>query len=175
MPVKISPRSQERGPDGRADLAVAIAQRGFVGPGADVHVGARLAGGGHAVHGADRLSLHQDDALVAGTDRRQIGLGDDRLAKEGAEHLDQRVEVLVRRSHVEHARAAVAEERLEDDVAMPGAEVDDHVALGGDQRRRHQLREPRDEEFLGRVPHVDGVVDHEGPGWMCSRMWVAVM
>ena len=129
-----------------------------------MHVGACLAGGRHPVYGAHRLALHQDDALVAVADRRQIGLGDDRLAKECAEHLDERVEVLVLGPDVEHARAAVAEEGLEDDVAVLSAKIDDHVALGGDERRRHQLGEPCDEEFLRRVSHLGRIVDHQRLG-----------
>ena len=81
--------------------------------------------------------------------------------KKRAEHLQERVQVLVLRPDVEYARAAVAEERLEDDVAVPATEIDDHVALGGDQCRRHQFGKAGDEEFLRRVPHMDRVVDHQ--------------
>ena len=39
--------------------------------------------------------------------------------------------------------------------------VGDRGAVAGDQRRRRQLREFGDEQFLRRVPHVRRVVDDE--------------
>ena len=47
---------------------------------------------------------------------------------------------------------------------MAGAELRDSGAIVGDQGRRLQARELGDEQFLGRVAHLDRVVDHEGPG-----------
>ena len=37
-------------------------------------------------------------------------------------------------------------------------------AVGGDQRRRHQILEQRDEQFLRRVAHMGRIVDDQRPG-----------
>ena len=87
-----------------------------------MHVGARLALGRHAVDHAHRLAVDQDDALVALAHLGQVALGDHRLAAALGEHLQQRVEVLVVGPHAEHAGAAVAEQRLQDDVLVLVAE-----------------------------------------------------
>ena len=43
-------------------------------------------------------------------------------------------------AQAEHARAAIAVERLQDDVAMGAAEGGDLGRVAGDQRVRHELR-----------------------------------
>ncbi len=127
-------------------------------------IGARLALGGDAQHRADRLALDQDDALVADAHLRQVALHDQRLAIEQGEHLKKRVEVLVAGLDAEDAGAAIAEQRLDDDVAMLGAEGEDLVAIAGDQRRRHQPLEPRHKEFFRRIADARRVVDDQRGG-----------
>ena len=68
------------------------------------------------------LAVDQDDALVALAHLGHVALHHDRLAVELGEHLQQRVQVLVVRPDVEHAGAAVAEQRLDDDVPVLVAE-----------------------------------------------------
>jgi len=67
---------------------------------------------------ADRLAVDQDDALVALAHLRQVALGDHGLAAALGEHFQQRVKVLVVGPHAENAGAAVAEQRLQDDVLV---------------------------------------------------------
>src|SRR5882672_4114361 len=131
--------------DGVADLAVALAELGLHRFAADMHVGARLAFGRHAIDDADRLAVDQDDALVALAHLGKIALGDQRLAAALREHLEQRGEILVVGPDAEHARAAIAEQRLQDDVLVLGAEIAQGAWVGGDQRRRHDIVEVRDE------------------------------
>ena len=129
-----------------------------------MEVGARLALCRDAGDGAGRLAVDQDDALVALAHFRDVALDHHRLAVKLFEHLQERVQVLVLRRDVEDADAAVAVKRLDDDV-LPGlAELEDALAVRGDQGRRHEGGEIGDEQFLRRVPHMDGVVDHQGLG-----------
>ncbi len=60
------------------------------GAAADMHVGARLVFGRHAVDGADRLAIDEDDALVALAHLGQVALHDKGLAEALLEQLDQR-------------------------------------------------------------------------------------
>ena len=53
---------------------------------------------------------------------RQVALDDEGLAEGGGEDLEQRGEVLVALADPEHAGAAIAVERLDDDVAVLLAE-----------------------------------------------------
>ena len=113
----MKPRSLQRRPDAGADLALALGQLGLLGAAADMHVGARIVLGRHAVDGADRLAVDQDDALVALAHVLQIALDDEGLAEHLAEHFEQRGEVAVGLVQMEDAGAAIAVERLDDDVA----------------------------------------------------------
>ena len=131
MPTKIRPRSLQRRADRGADLAVARRQLDRLGPAADMHVGARLAGRRHAVDGADRLAVDQDDALVALPHVGQVALDDEGLAEGVLEDLEQRGEILVAAGDPEDAGAAIAVERLDDDVAMLLAEGEDLAAGRG--------------------------------------------
>ncbi len=81
-------------------------------------IGARLALGGHAIDAADRLAIDQDDALVALAHLRDIALHDDGFAIELGEHLEQRVEILIVALEPEDAGAAIAVERLDDDLLV---------------------------------------------------------
>ena len=78
--------------------------------------------GRHAVDGADGLAVDQDDALVALADLLQVALHDEGLAEHLGEHLQQRGQVAVGLVQMEDAGAAIAVERLDDDVAMGLAE-----------------------------------------------------
>ncbi len=93
-----------------------------------MHVGARLADRRHAVDDADRFAVDEDDALVALAHVGQVALHDEGLAEGALEHFEQRDEVLVAAGDAEDAGAAIAVERLDDDVAVLLAE-------GGDARR----------------------------------------
>ena len=99
-----------------------------LGAAADVHVGARFAFRGDAVEAGHRLAVDEDDALVALAHLGQVTLDHERLAEALLEQLDQRREVVVALLDEEHAGAAIAVERLDDDVAVLLAE-------GVDQRR----------------------------------------
>ena len=73
-------------------------------------------------------------------------------------------EILVILLHAEDADTAVAEQRLDDDVAELGAELGDRRAIPGDERRRHQVREMGDEQLLGRIADGGRVVHHQRLG-----------
>src|ERR1043166_548665 len=130
----------------------------------NMHVGARLAFSWHAVDGAGEFAVHQEDALVAFAHLRHIALHHEGLAIEGGEHFQHGAEILVVRPHAKHASAAIAVERLQDDVVMHGAEGRDLRAIRGDQGRRHQLLELGDEQFLRRIAHMERIVDHQRLG-----------
>ena len=84
------------------------------------------------------------------------------LAIELGEQLQQGVEVLILRLHMEHAGATIAEQRLDDDVFVAGAKGDDFVLVAGDQRRRHEVVEMGGVEFFRGVAHMNGIVHHQG-------------
>jgi hypothetical protein len=63
-----------------------------------------------------------------------------------------------------HARAAAAVERLQHDVAVPGAEVVDRLVVRRDQGRRLHAGEISDEQLLGCVAHLGRIVHHQGVG-----------
>ena len=67
-------------------------------------------------------------------------------------------------AHAEHGSAAVAVQRLDDDVLVLGAEALHVVGVARDQRRRHQVEEIEHEHLLGRVAHVGRIVDHQRLG-----------
>ena len=76
-------------------------------------------GGGHPVDGARKFSVDQDDALVALPHVRQIFLRDIGLMRKGlAEDFEQRCKILVAAPDAEHTNAAIAIERLDDDVLV---------------------------------------------------------
>jgi len=74
--------------------------------------------------------------LVALAHLRKVALGDHRLAAALGEHFEQRIEVLVVGPHAENAGAAIAEQRLQDDVLVLVAEGADGARIGADQGRR---------------------------------------
>ena len=176
MPVKSSPRRFELGPKPRADLLVARGQLGRRGDAADVHVGARLVGGRHAIDGAGHFAVDQDDALVAGAHLGPVLLHHEGLAEHGLEQLDQRVEVGVAGADAEHGGAAVAVERLQDDVLVLGAEGL-HVArgcrvtsVGGIRSRKSSTN-----TFSGALRTCAGSLTTRVLGWMRSSRCVVVM
>src|SRR3546814_12204256 len=57
--------------------------------------------------------------------------------------------------------AAVAVERLDDDLAVLGKEGARLLEAARHQRRRHELGKIEHEHLFGRVAHVRGVVDHQ--------------
>ncbi len=141
MPTKVRPSSRRRGPmAAQISRSRAVISGGFRAA-ADMHVGARLAGRRHPVDDAGRLALDQDDALVALAHLGQVALDDEGLAEGALEHFEQRDQVLVMAGDAEDAGAAVAVERLDDDVAVLLAEGGDAAAVAGDQGRRVELGE----------------------------------
>ena len=138
----------QRRADGFADLQVAAAEVRLLRLPADMHVGPGLALRRHAVCGAGRAAVNQDDALVAAAHLRQVALHDDRLAVEIGEEFQQGREVLVAGGDVKDPGAAVAEQRLHDDVPVLGAKSLHLRPAAGDQGRRHQLGKMGDEELL---------------------------
>ncbi len=129
-----------------------------------MHVGPAFSRRRDPVDGAGDFAVDQDDALIALAHVLQVGLDDDRLAEHLGEHLQQRIQVLVARRDVEHARPAVAVQRLDDDVLVFFPKGQDVLAVGRDQGRRHELGEAGDEQFLRRVAHLGRVVHHQGLG-----------
>src|SRR6185503_18017926 len=107
--------------------------------------------GRHAVDPADRFAIHQDDSLIALADFRNIALDHHRLAIEDGEHLEKGIEVLVVWPQAEDARATIAVERFEDEIAMLGPKCANLFAIGRNQRRRHDILEIRDEKLLRRI------------------------
>ena len=96
---------------------------------------------------ADRLAVNKNDALVALAHGRQIALGNQWFAKQLFEHFQQRRQVAVVDAQVEDAGAAVAEQRLDDDVPVLGPEFQDLVTVAADQGRRHQGDQSRKHLF----------------------------
>src|SRR5258708_15715851 len=112
----------QRRTDRRTDLAFAPGQSALHRGAADMQIGARLALGRHPQYRADRLALDEDDALVAGPHLGAINLHDQRPAIEQGGHLEQRLEILVFRAGAEAGGASIAEQGLDDDVTVLGAE-----------------------------------------------------
>src|SRR5260370_13549730 len=112
------PEPRQLGSYDLADLEVALGERTLHRLAANMHVGARLALGRHAVDDAGRLAVDQDDALVALAHLGQVALGDQGLAASLREQLEQRVQVLIVRLDAEHPRAAVTEQRLDGAVRL---------------------------------------------------------
>ncbi|MPL89853.1 hypothetical protein SDC9_35895 [bioreactor metagenome] len=129
-----------------------------------MHVRARLALGRHAVDRTDGLAIDQNDALVALHHGGHVFLHDQRLAADAGKELVQRGEIAVVRIEPEHAGAAVAVKRLQDDIAMARLEVADRGKVARDQRRRRQIREVQHQKLLGRVAHPERVVDDQRRG-----------
>jgi hypothetical protein len=117
----------------------------------------------------------QQDALVALADGRDELLGDHLLAADHGVQFQQGVEVGIVGQQPRHARTAAAVQRLEHDVAVPGAEVVDRLVVAGDQGRRLHAREVGDEQLFRRVAHLGRIVHHQVCGWTFSRKCVAVM
>src|SRR6516162_4491731 len=77
---KDQPLGTQGRPDRRADLAVAGAQRGSLGAGSDMEVGARLTLRGHPHDGTHGFAFDEDDALVTLPDLGDVALYHHRLA-----------------------------------------------------------------------------------------------
>ena len=120
--------------------------------------------GRNPVDDADWFAVDEDDALVALPDLGKIGLGHHRFAVHASKHLQERCEILVTGRDVKDTLAAVAVERLDDDVAVFVAEGPDGLRGMRDERGRHHPFKIRHEELLGRVPDTGGVVDDQSRG-----------
>ncbi len=81
MPTKISPRSRSAGPSVWQISRSRGCQVGFPGRAAPHHIGAQVVGRRHAVDGAGKLAVDQNDALVAVLHRRQEALHHPLLAE----------------------------------------------------------------------------------------------
>jgi hypothetical protein len=166
---------QLRADDG-AQLQIALGQVRLNRLAAHMHVGAHLAFGWHAIDRAHRLSVHQDDALVAIAHVRHEGLGHERIAADLLEHLHQRGEVFGRVPHPEHARAAIAEQRFDDDVAVVALEEIADLAselvisVGGMMPSKWVMK-----SFSGASRTWRGSFTTNTSGIRCSRRWVVVI
>ncbi len=117
--------------------------------------------GRHTVDCANRFAIDQNDALVALAHIFQILLGNQRFAVEAFKHFKKRGEVLVTISKAEHARAAIAVKRLDDDIAELVAEVADCLVVPCDQGWRHQIGIFHDEDFFRCIAHRVRIIDHQ--------------
>src|SRR5690606_9471802 len=144
--------------DSGADFPLALRQFRFFRATSDMHIGARFRLGRYAVDGANRLSVDQYDALVALAHVLQVALHDERLAKELREHFKQRTEIAIRFGEMEDTGAAIAVERLHDDVAVLAAKGHDLRDILGDQGFRHQVGEFGDEDLFRTVAHPCRIV-----------------
>ena len=136
MPTKDQAALFQGWPDHGADFPVAVCHSGFDRLPAHMHVRAGLALCWHAVNGANGFAVNQNDALVAIADVGEIFLDDHRLAIELGEQLHQAGQVFITGLDVEHAGAAIAEQRLDDHVLMLSPEVQDCLLIRRDQRWR---------------------------------------
>ncbi|PAV69544.1 hypothetical protein WR25_06090 [Diploscapter pachys] len=150
-------------PEHGADLALALRQFGLHRRAADREVRSDFAFAGQAVDRAGDLAVDQDDALVALRHRGQERLDHMRFAPGLVEHLDQRGEVRAVAADAEDRLAAVAMQRLDDDLAMLREEGACFVEAAGDERRRHELRIVEHEHLFGRVADAVRIVHHERP------------
>ena len=124
------------------DAPVVVVERGLLRPATDVEVRTRLALGGHAHHGAERLTVEQQDALVAATHLGQIALRHREARAEARRLLEHREQVPVVAPHVEDALAAAPTEGLHDHLAAHALEeVEEAHRLARDQRVGHEVGE----------------------------------
>ena len=105
-----------------------------------------------------RMSRRSPSSSHLGEER----LRDQRLSPRRGQRLEERIEVRVVRTQPENPLAPVSIERLDDDVAVPGAEFRERRRRPRDQGRRRQVPELRDQQFLGRVADPEGVVHDQG-------------
>ena len=125
------------------------------------HVGAQIVGGRHAVDGAGKFAVDQDDALVAVLHLGKESLDHPWLPERDGEHVEQRAEVHVLRHDAKHRGPAMAVQRLHHDRAVLVAKRVDLVEVARDQRRRHQLRKIHHEQLFRRVAHAGRIVHHQ--------------
>ena len=149
--------------DGRTDLLIPFREADLFRPAAHMHVRPGLARRRYAVDRARRFPVHQDDPLVPVRHGGQEFLGDERFAVHAREEFMKAREVPVIRIEPEHARAAIAVKRLQDDVPVFRLERPDRVEIAGDGRRRGEVREVQDQELFGVIPNPERIVDHKRP------------
>ena len=123
MPTNSSPRALSSGPSAAQISSSRGGELGLRRLAADREVGADLAFARDAVDRAGDLAVDEDDALVALGDAGEEGLDHVRLAIGGVEDLDQRGEVGAVAADLEHRLAAIAVQRLDDDLPMLGEEL----------------------------------------------------
>ncbi len=163
MPTKTSPWARRVGPIAAQISRSRRVSSVFSGRPPTCRLARASPAAGHPQDPAHGLAFDQDDALVARPDLRQVALHHDRLALDLLVHLQKRGQVLVPRTQPEYAGPAIAEQRLQDDVAVLVPEGADLVAVAGQEGRRHQLPEAQHKELLRRVAHRRRIVDHERP------------
>ena len=128
-----------------------------------MHIGARIAIGGHTVQGADSLPFNQNHPLITGANGRQIGLRDYRLGGGGTiqKRIHQRPEIFIITAQTKHARPAIAENRFQNNIAMLCAEIGQGLSVARHQRRRQQTLKAHGEYFFRRITHGDRVIHHQ--------------
>ena len=117
MPVNRSPRFFSCGPSRAQISSSRFVSLVGLRRAADVQVRARLARRRHAIDGARHLAVDEDDALVALSHLGAVLLHHERLAEHALEQLDERTGVGIVLADAEDGGAAVAVQRLQDDVA----------------------------------------------------------
>src|SRR6201999_1381206 len=84
------------------------------------------------------------------------------FAEDGLKEFHKRAEIAVLRLDTENRRAAIAVERLDDDVLKFSAEGLDVSKRARDERWRHQVEEIEHEELFGRIADICRIVHDEG-------------
>src|SRR6266571_6379989 len=148
-------------PERVRDLQVATGQRpGDPGtPGGEVAARLPRLGDARKAMG-HRFTRDQQDALVAVPDLRDVALCHDRLPAVAQERLDDDVAVGIGRRDTEHRLSAHAVEGLQHHVAVGVDECLELSGKTGDQGRRGELRVFRDGELLAVVADRTGVVEY---------------
>ena len=113
-----------------------------------MHVGARFALGWNPVDRAHRFAINKDHTLVAGSNRGQEFLHDERLPVDPGKHFMQRCQVAIVRTKAKHPGAAIAVKRLEDHIAMGLLECSQLINIARNHCRRGQIWESQNEQLL---------------------------
>ena len=162
MPTKMKPCSLRVGLMRSQISRSRVGEFGMGGDTAHMHVGAGITFRRDTVDCANRLAVHQNDALVALAHVLQILLGNQRFAVHPLEHFNERGKVLVAICKAENPGTTIAVKRLDDDISELVAKGADGLAVARDQGWRHQVGKFHDQNFFRRVAHGSRVIDDQG-------------